>query len=271
MKIIYSVNTDNLNGALKILSQHSKKAPIQVVTMTALFCVKKAQENTPVVSQGRILTDMQVVTTPVLSTKGARKGLPLKSGEYDMEVPEQSMAVKIALARLHPNSKYSKLTGNRWALPMPDFHGRRDKGSAFWGYIKQSAERMVRARKSSTAYLKASWSAIIYKLQAEVNKYGRSGTVTIESSRMKSTLMSGDIEVSRGGSDRAYVKIFNTLGMNAENKTLGEKHNQAAHRYLTPALNRAIQSEFDGKVQVLARKGLLDLNLFFNQFGFRVS
>ena len=265
MKINYTLDTRNLNAALKVLSEHSKKAPAQLVNQTALFVIKKAQELTPVVSQGRIVSDMEVRITPVLSKKGSRKGLPLKSGKYKMTVSEYSAASLISLARMHPGSKYSMMTGNRWPLAKPNTKGNE----AFWAYIKEAAERMVRARKSSTAFLKASWNTILYKLQAEVNK-GRSGSrIDIEGN--KSTLLSGEVIPAKSGSTFAVCVVQNTIGMNNSNDVLGEKYNQAAHRVLNPVLQRAIQSEFESKIQLLNRRGLLEKSMVLRPYGFPVK
>ena len=241
--------------------------PAKSVNKTVLHVIRKAQELSPVVRQGRIDTDMQVTVTPILSLKGKRKGLPLKDGSKNIEVLSHSRAAMIVVSRMHPNSKYSKLTGNRWPVAMPDFHGRRDGGAAFWGYVKETAERMVRARHSSTGFLKHSWAAIIQKLLPLVKDGGGKGEI----SNQKSVLLSGNVFPAVGGSSVAVCRVENTIGLLNKNSVLGNKYNQAAVVKLGPVLQDAINIEAQGKMEYAVKQGWMEYDSQFNALGCVIS
>src|ERR1019366_8817217 len=117
MDLTCKMDTTNLMMAQKILICYSNRSPARCINSTAYHVINdvvEADGGFPVVSQSRIDSDMEVTSTPVLSTRGPRKGLPLKSGESDIEVPDMSMAMKLVIAAMNPNSKYSLSTGNRW-------------------------------------------------------------------------------------------------------------------------------------------------------------
>ena len=103
----------------------------------------------------------------------------------------------------------------------------------------------------------------------EVNK-GRGG-VQIAIVGKKNTLLSGEVIPARAGYNLAVCVVQNTIGMNNSNDVLGKKYNRAAHRVLTPVLQRAIQSEFESKIQLLHRKGLLEKSMVLRPYGFLVK
>ena len=119
------------------------------------------------VSQSTIDSDMQVTVTPIVSA-GSKGQTNITSNV------EKTRAMMIVVARMHPNSKYSMETGNRWpvAIPMSGLGVSRGSGFGpfmpspldrmaaklnFWNFVEQVAERMVKARHSSTGFLKKSW------------------------------------------------------------------------------------------------------------------
>ena len=250
MELTFRVDTTNLMKAQKILMRHSNTAPARSINKTALFTIRKAQDLTWVVSQGTINTDLEVKVTPRLAIAGKRKGKPLKSGAVDIEVPDWSVGMMIVMARMNPNSKYSLLTGNRWPvnrIRIRDFakaYGPENALRMFFDTIAPIAERMVRARHSSTGFLKHSWAAIIMKL-LKVTNDGKGAPDW----GAHAVLMSGDVEPAKPGYPMAVCVVSNTLGMKNDNVVLGEKYNKAAHDFLEPILQVAINQEFWGKLE----------------------
>ena len=250
-----------------ILLRHSKRSPARCINSTAYHVIKDVVESNggfPVVSQGTIDSDMQVTSTPKVSTRGPRKGQPLASGAADVDVPDMSVAMKIVIARMNPASKYSLSTGNRWPISFPggwhafikqftmpkDYRHGIPNGSAFalaLDAIRPMAERMVKARHSSTGFLKKSWIDLKMALapfaMGQSNPFGGSGMVTNYS----------DVSPAKEGSALAICQVSNTLGCGYQTtKELSEKYNEANHRIAEPRLQSAIGREFDAKMKIAA-------------------
>ena len=250
MELTCRVDTTNLMRAQKILMRHSNTAPAHAINKTALYVIRKAQELTWAVSQNRINTDLEVKVTPRLAIAGKRKGLPLKSGATDIDVPDWSVAMMIVMARMNPKSKYSQKTGNRWPvtpIKIRDFakaYGDENALRMFFDAIAPIAERMVRSRHSSTGFLKHSWAAIITKL-LKVTSDGQ-GAPDVGP---HSVLLSGDVTPAKPGYPWTVCTVSNTLGMHNGNAVLGEKYNRAAHDLLEPILQTAVNQEFWSKLK----------------------
>ena len=215
--------------------------------------VIEADGGFPVVSQSTIDSDMQVTSTPILSTRGSRKGLPLKDGSTELEVPDMSAAMKIVIARMNPQSKYSLSTGNRWPVATQGgWHAMISGFGKAYGVenafamaldaIRPIAERMVRARHSSPGFLKHSWIDLRVSIVPFIkNKSVSSATVITDYS---------EVEPAKEGYPLAVCRVSNTLGVGAKTtKELSEKYNQANHDIAEPRLRNAINREFQGKME----------------------
>ena len=263
------VDTSNLMRAQMVLLRHSKRSPSRCINSTAYHVIKDvvdADGGFPVVAQSTIDSDMEVITTPQVSTRGPRKGMPLKSGASDVEVPDMSAAMKITIARMNPQSKYSLSTGNRWPVSFPggwhafikqfampkDYRHGISNGSAFalaLDAIRPIAERMVKARHSSTGFIKKSWIdlkvALIPFAMGNTNPFGGGGMMT----------NFADVSPAKEGSALAVCRVSNTLGTGYETtKELSEKYNEANHRIAEPRIRNAISREFDKKMQLAAKQ-----------------
>jgi len=256
------LDTTNLNKALAVFRKFSRSAPSIMVNRTAMFVVIETQKNTPFVELGRISSDMQVSVVPVVPTRGVKKG----TTQVVMN-EKVTMAMKIVLARMHPNSKYSRMTGNRWPIAKPQIGGTNAGARywSFWNFVEQAAERMVRARRSSTHFLKASWTPILMKLKTAVGSSVSMATLGIN----RKVLMTGEVELAKSGTSQPVCKISNTLGMNGPNAILGEKYNAAAHRILEPIMQRAIDKEAVTKLQKAFSEGWIDQAHLIRQFGLK--
>ena len=245
--------------AQTILLRHSTRSPARCINSTAYHVIKdvvEADGGFPVVSQSTIDSDMEVTSTPILSTRGSSRGKPLASGASDIEVPDMSVAMKIVIARMNPQSAYSLSTGNRWPVATQGgWHAMiRGFGKAYGSQnamamamdaIRQIAERMVKARHSSTGFLKKSWIdlkvALIPFAMGQANSFGGGGMMTNYS----------DVSPAKEGSALAVCRVSNTLGTGYETtKELSEKYNEANHRIAEPRLQAAINRELKSKVDL---------------------
>lgn len=211
---------------------------------SAVFIAFRAQELTPAAEISRIDSELEVAVTPVLSTRGKNKGLPLKSGKKSVAVPDASAAMMIAIARLHPNSKYSQMTGNRWPVAMPNTEGREE----FFDAMARVAARMVSARHSSTHFLQTGWTSAIRKgLASPLYRYFKGGASRSEMRARRNqtnTLNSdnlGGMTIDLTG-DACVVTAENTIG-DSGNEVLAKKHRDALILYGSQPLQQAIDEE----------------------------
>lgn len=263
MEVTCKVDASNLMAAQKILIRHSKRSPARCINSTAYHVIKdvvEANGGFPVVAQSRIDSDMQVAVTPIVSTRGPRKGLPLKDGTSDVEVPDMSAAMLIVIARMNPNSKYSLSTGNRWPVAtqggwhamirgFAKAYGSQNAMAMAMDAIRPIAERMVKARHSSTGFLKKSWIdlkvALLPFAMGQTNPFGGSGMISKYS----------DISPAKEGSSMAVCRVSNTLGVSYETTAeLSEKYNEANHRIAEPRIQEAINREFQKKVELAEKQ-----------------
>lgn len=261
MNLTCQLDTSNLNRAQQILIRHSKRSPARCINSTAYFVIKdviEADGGFPVVAQSTIDTDLEVTVTPIVATQGPRKGLPLKSGATDVEIPDVSAAMLITIARMNPMSKYSLSTGNRWPASVPGgswhafiggfakAYGAENAYAMALDAIRPIAERMVKARHSSTGFLKKSWIDLkVSLLPFALGKDTTQGSVITEY---------GQVDPAMPGNGLAICKVQNTLGLSGTTTAeLSEKYNEANHRIAEPRLQAAINREFDKKMELASK------------------
>ena len=257
MNLTATFDTQNLNRAQSILLRHSRRSPARCINSTAYHVIKDVVEaggGFPMVAQTTIDTELEVIVTPKIGSKGK----PLK-GKTDISVPDFSMAMMIVMARMNPNSKYSRSTGNRWPVVMPGGKNAREMikgfGKAygpenalrmFFDSIHDVAERMVRARHSSTGFLKKSWIDLkVSLLPFAMGRASATGApVVTEYSETKP---------AKEGGSLAVCTVSNTLGVGYRTtKELSEKYNAANHRIAEPRLQASIDREFEKKMKIAA-------------------
>ena len=260
MDFTANVDTTNLMRAQVILMRHSKRSPARCVNSTAYFVISDVIDGGggfPVVSQSTIDTDMEVTATPILSTRGPNKGMPRKDGATELEIPDLSAAMLIVIARMNPQSKYSLETGNRWPVATPGgwhamingfakAYGSQNAMAMAMDAIRPIAERMVRARHSSTGFIKKSW--IDLKMALLPFALGKSDFSMPETDY-------GEVSPAKEGSTQAVCVVSNTLGVGLKTTLeLSEKYNKANHRIAEPRLQAAINREFVAKMKVADAK-----------------
>lgn len=243
MELSAKTDTSVLEQAIvQFLDFSSRTMAEQCVTSMGII-LSNARRGTPFTEIGRIDAELEVTSTPVLAKSGARKGLPLKSGKANISVPERGVAAMIVVSRMHPKSPYSVSTGNRWPVAMPATKG----AAAFWQYVQEAAQRMVKARKSSTHYLEAGWiepirdclSSPFFKGKYRTIKSGNAGSFNSMDRRDPARLGDLVIDVT---ADVVRVYAENDVGAGG-NDVLDQKHRQALIRYGTPPLQDAIDKE----------------------------
>lgn len=239
------IDASSLNKAVAMGLQVTRQEPRALVLNSAKAIVYRALELTPYVEISTIDSEMGIISEPVLSTRGNRKGLPLKSGRKKITVPADSMAVSIVLARLNPTSKYNLRTRQRWALDKASFSPGGGE-SGFWSAVKATAQRMVLAKHSSTHFLQAGWATAYRRLKMMGNG---PAPLTASIEDVESGVIDVEAIVERGESqDFGDAKIKGTgtgVSLDAENLVglrgvNAEDYNKALLEHGTGPLQQAV-------------------------------
>lgn len=233
--IVATVDVSGLNRLVpEIVAFGRRTMREQAVTSAALICLD-AQELTPAASVQQIDADLDAQVT-------LSRGKPTKSLMTEGEA--------IVLARLHPNSAYSILTGNRWGITMPDFGSRRDKNALWQAFINQAIARMRASRHSSTNFLQHGWSPAISRMLRDPDYFAGARSRGIKAQSQingMNTLNAGDLGWAEvvGTEDAVSVTCANAVGENAgaSNPTLAAKHRDALIEYGIQPLQAAIENE----------------------------
>lgn len=139
-----------------------------------------------------------------------------------------------------------------------------DSAAMFWGWVKQVAERMIRARHSSTGFLKKSW--IDLKVSILPFALGKS-----QSSALISTDYS-EVDPAKEGYALAVCRVSNNLGVGKKTtKELSEKYNQANHDIAEPRIQLAINREFNKKMALAAKQEWVNDEPELKLLGLQVS
>ena len=238
---VKSIDASSLNRAVSMALEVTQQEPRNLVINTGRGIAIRAKELTPFVAQATIDTELGVISTPILSTRGKRKGLPLKSGKKTIEIPDQSMAIRIVLARLWPGSDFNQRTNQRWAIDRAQFSPGGGV-AGFWAAVQAAAKRMVSARHSSTNFLQAGWSSVYRKLTQL--RYGAPPLVPPDEFIGPMPLRGafeelGGITLSGSGAS-ASLLMENLVGMRGVN---AESYNEALHKHGTGPLQQAIEDK----------------------------
>jgi len=250
-----SVNTSHLEAAQRLFQQHSRNTMAENLNRTAHFIALAAQRMTPFVTISRIDTELNAVSTPILSKKGKRAGLPLKSGKQNVAVVEGGLATKIILARMKRGSYYNRITDHKYYIDRATFSpGGGVKG--FWKKVESAAVRMVKARHSSIKFFAASWNVIMDKLKPVMPAGYRGGSRT--TNRVPVAEMA-EVSVAKPGNAMAIVTCENLIGNSGKFPQLDYSRSSFARRVMVPILQRAIDQEFESKMIAAEKRGWLKL------------
>jgi len=233
----------------------------QCVT-SATFIACRWSDAMPFVEIATIDSDLEEVVSPAKGRK-----------------PAITMGQMVVMERANPNSKYSKLTGNRWpvvfgykpsdfSIPADYRHGGfRENAFALWleAVVDPIVERMKSSRHSSTHFLQSGIKPIIRQgLESPYYKYNpQFGTRrelraqdnplnTLDSNQL------GGMTIDLMGDD-CLVTSSNDAGEpeGGSNDVLAAKHRRALIEYGTPPLEAAIAQEVsDGRAELDRRMEL---------------
>lgn len=252
------MDTSGLSRAIPLAVANGKRTVDEQAVTSLGWIFYNAQKATEKVEIATIDSELEATSTPVLSTRGKRKGLPLKSGRLNVTTTPRTGAEMIVVARMHNpgisqktgNANYNLLTGNRWALPMlPKGIGT----AGFWAQVALMAQRMVKGRHSSTAFLKSGFTFAIRAcfsnpLFQHSRKY-RSASSAISETRAINRLNTrdpaklGGFDVSGAGSGNIVVTGENNVGESSGNSIMDEKRRQALIIKAGPHVQQAIDNE----------------------------
>lgn len=155
----------------------------------------------------------------------------------------------IVLARMNPNSRYNRLTDNRWAIPA----GALNTGAyghlarnVFFDRLEGYEERQKLARHSSSHFLQSGWKAVKRKLRAMGFMGGAGFTIgdggDLNQLNRLSVDKFGDAIMGGQGTQTPWLRIENSVGMEGTSN-LAYARNQALHDYSGPALQRAMDEQ----------------------------
>jgi len=256
-------------GAVKILQKFSRQEPSESLHRAVAFVVKDAKDHTPFTEISRIDTELSVQTTPILSTRGKRKGLPLKSGRSNVSVVDGGLATRVVLARLHRYSYYNLLTDQKYALDRASFSPGGGQ-AGFWEKVEEVAQRMAKSRHSSTHFFQVSWNAVLRALAPYVPSTYRGAVISWAGGRSVDPAI-GAVTPAVANSPRAVCVIENRLGMDMTHPTISTLRNYAAHRVLDPVLQQSVNRQFGKAMEQIATRRLLDRRPELAVYGVRVA
>lgn len=252
VSLTIQADTSRLEKAIfRILAFGRRTMQEQCVT-SATFIALRAQKLMPATDIGRIDVELEVEVSPVLATRGKRKGMPLKSGKKTVALQKGArvpLAVLIVMARGNPTSNFSRLTGNRWpAAKLPTGPGT---AAARQAMIGAQIQRMTMSRHSSSHFLQTGWSpAIRAGLASPFFKYNpafgsRKAARSFPNTGNKVSVDDlGTLTIDLSG-ENCIVTVANNAGepVGKSNDTLANKHRRALIEYGAPALQQAIDEE----------------------------
>lgn len=260
-----AVDVSVLTDAIPRLVAFGRRTIQEQCVTSITFIALRAQKLTLPADIGRIDAGLEVEVSPVLSTRGKRKGLPLKSGKKTVATKpgvRVPMAVLITMARFNPSSQYNRLTGGKWALPMAMLPSGPGSGRSRQMVIGHLIQRMTLARHSSTHYLQTGWTPSIRKgLASPLFRYNsafgsrRDARAVPNQSNQVAIDDFGDLTIDLRGDD-CVVTATNDVG-DKSNAVLGAKHRVALIDFGLDPLNRSVAEEAIGIEQETQRR--LDL------------
>lgn len=256
--------------AHQILERISKQTPSDALHKTVAFVIEKAKKETPFTTMARIDADMSATTTPRRSTRTGKK---IKSGKNKniVSVAEGGAATRIVLARLRRGSYYNRLTDHRYYLDRAKFSPGQG-AAGFLKKVEQVAIRMVKARHSSIKFFLSSWNAVGQALLPHLPRsYQGYFTRAFGKTVSHGFAEIGHVTPAQPGNPLAICTIENRIGMDPRYPVINERRNKAALEMLVPALQRAIDHEFMGKINKAMQDGLLDQKSALAQFGMIVT
>lgn len=159
VKVKLRLKNANLANSMRMLAQRTNKLPSVIVNRAAMSIAIKAKNTMPVTLPTQIDTALNASVTPMLSTRGPRKGLPLKSGKVKINSfgrvgkgahPNVPLAVLIINAQVRSGSNFNNITGHIFQRFASPFKGvTRKRGGA---RMLAAMKRLLSSRRQSSGY-----------------------------------------------------------------------------------------------------------------------
>ena len=267
----FQLDTKPLDSAIDLAKTWSGSTAQFLVLRTAQRIVSKARRYTPFVAVGTIDAELDVAYAPGKTptgklskqAKNARflPGMATTKGSKWTQWREETfgekmpLAYMIQLARMKPGSNYNQLTNNRWRLPGFQMLKGLDAISRIT-VLQGLAERMIKARHSSTHFLMSGWVSAAKKLYNLRGAYKSAGGPPLDSdldAGFSGKAVSAKPNMSAvkfaASSDTAEITVGNLIGMvdARVNGSNAANYNRALMQHGGPALQRAI-NEVSGEM-----------------------
>lgn len=264
----YNLDTRAFMQGFALVRSRSRTNTVDALHRAVAFVVEDAKDQTKKVTVGTIDSELAVKVVPRIGARG--KPLSMKNsknrnytagglgkrGSPDIK-PAVPLLYLIMSARAKAGSNFNRLTGNRWRLPMHPAKGLR--GPAMWRAMEDAQGRMVRNRHRTTAWFHSSWNAIISQLAGVVPSGYRAHFLKV-AGRAAIQHELGRVTFADPASDKPTVIIENMVGMAPGKVPMGasglERRNEAAHRVLGPALQRAIDANYVKALELAYKQGM---------------
>jgi hypothetical protein len=238
-----SVDSSTIQTAVGLALKSTSRKMELLLADTAFYTAVYAAAYTPYTELSTIDEEMEVTATSIISQgyKGQTNITSNKKTPFTLTV-----AQKIVLARMNPNSAYNIQTSGRWRIPYQNL-----RGIGGFRILEEMAERMIRARHSSTHFLQSGWKGVFKKIKA----LGLRASVAQglpEGSQIENPLNTmsdskvealGDVQRGGVGTPQQWIRIENLIGMESKYPMLAQEHNEALLTYGTPALQRGMDEQ----------------------------
>jgi hypothetical protein len=272
----FHLDTTALDRAMDLANEWSSSAPAYLVARTAQRIVSKTIKYTPSVSVGTIDAELDVAYAPGKTPGGklsrqVSKARLLPGKDQNTERQDEPLAYLIQLARMAPGSNYNRLTNNRWRLPGGFTMLKGLDSVDRTAVLQQLAERMIKARHSSTHFLVSGWASAAKKLYNLLGSYirGDSEAPPLEDGFSDKTVSPkpnmSDLRYS-SGQEVAQVVVSNMIGMvdSSVNGSNADNYNKALLLHGIQPLQRAMDEVAEEMKEHYMAKDMKEMAAQFN-------
>jgi hypothetical protein len=238
----FKVETGRLRAAIKERLRYPGRTEAEAVNTSAFYIAVNTKNAMPAASIRKIDTDLDKFVVPIFRVKGLAgptKRTKVKFGKGTARQDAPLIALII-------NSRVGK--SGRWGLSASPFKGvSRAAGRAA---MQRMAQKLLKARHSSTNFLRSGWIGAIRDLYSSAKR--RAGGSPLEGSNF-------DYDFDKRGSALPAKEGSWNVVASAENNTgaIGQsaaEANDALHRYGDIILQREVDAEYGRTVDYLVKK-----------------
>jgi hypothetical protein len=243
------LNNSGISAGLRQLRDVSPKLSAHLANKACWGIASRAARSIKIVSPALITTQMRSTAAMAEMASG------MLAAKKDRRNRSLTMAQRIVLARMHPNSRFNRMTGGVFKLERPKGNGgsptqnRKYKlggqaVSKFMDWVDSRAERMIKARRSSSGFfnLGAQIIRLIFsksKSPVRVTELGEALPGGGGVSKAIGRVAGGTMAMSGGGVAKASFWVATT-----EPDSKGA--NRAIERLMLPHWQKAVDDEAAG-------------------------